>query len=395
MATAFAKLDGECVDAILRQLPLLDKFRLRRVCCQWRKKLDQQLKTQTALALFDKPYPLEGGNSSGESGGDGDGCGKHQLCELDILLSDKFENNPEHLATAVRQLPALQHVCIRLLNLEQLDELCQQLCQALPSLCCLELPFSSALPHFVPHYASSLKHVECSYFNEREPLEELLTSCQALQYLYMIGCPEFPAHLLNAASRSLNHVYTMERIIYDDPPPDESPTPGKPPSDLRGLGFVAAQHLPTVVRQHPSLTHLLLEFHGGYCTIAELCKLKKLRNLYLREYNRKKPIDQHLLQALDGCKDLQSLNLQNVNVSDELFEGLPRKCPNIERVYVNNVQMGHFACDQITDRTIKALKEYRSIRSVNIRGPNSIGPGFNKDPVKGKHRLFEVYVALR
>lgn len=392
MVCTFNDLDENCIEVIFRQLPLQDKFRLRRVNRKWRNKLNQQLKSQTALALFDKPYPLDsGGSASGTA--EGDGCRQHRLCELDILLSEPFDASPDYLGSVVRQLPALQHVCIRLLDTEQLDRLCGQLVEALPSLSCLELPFSSALQHFVPKYANTLRHVECSYFNENDLLQEVLTSCQKLQYLYMIGCPEFDASLLNKASPTLTYVYTMERILYDLNP--SASAVQRAPSSIRGLGFVAAQHLPQIVQQHPDLTHLLLEFHGGYCTINDLGRLAKLRNLYLREYNRKKPIDTHLLQAITRCPELKSLNLQNVNVSDELFEGLAFQCPQIEQLYIDNSQMGHFASDLITRRAVHALQNLKNIKSVQIRGPNSIGSSFNESPVKGKHVNFQFYAATR
>lgn len=42
---------------------------------------------------------------------------------------------------------------------------------------------------FVDKFSDTLKYIDCCYFNSNETLIDALVSCDALIYIYMIGCP--------------------------------------------------------------------------------------------------------------------------------------------------------------------------------------------------------------
>lgn len=110
----------------------------------------------------------------------------------------------------------------------------------------------------------------------------------------------------------------MERITFSD---FEDKFPNKKyPKNLKGLGFVPAKDLPFICTEFPDLVELLVEFYKGYCPLTDLNKLKKLENLYIREYNKKKPLDDHLVYIFKNCPTLKSLNLQNVNLTGKLVD---------------------------------------------------------------------------
>lgn len=111
----------------------------------------------------------------------------------------------------------------------------------------------------------------------------------------------------------------------------------------------------------------------GYVPLMDLNKLKKLENLYIREYNKKKPLDENLIYIFKNCPLLKSLNLQNVNLTDAALVEIPNHCKNLEKLYVNNIQMEHFTPDAISDKSIRAILNGKSkLKSIIIRGPNVI-----------------------
>lgn len=129
--------------------------------------------------------------------------------------------------------------------------------------------------------------------------------------------------------------------------------------------------------------------------LLDINKLKKLENLYIREYNRKKPLDDNLIYIFKNCPKLKSLNLQNVNVSDVALLEIPNHCKNLEKLYINNAQMEHFSKDGITDKSIKALQDSKTkLTSITIKGPNSIT--VKNSTTKTKHGNFiELYTAKK
>ena len=120
--------------------------------------------------------------------------------------------------------------------------------------------------------------------------------------------------------------------------------------------------------------------------------MKKLENLYIREYNKKKPLDDHLIFIFKNCPLLKSLNLQNVNVTDAaLIEAI--NCKNLQKLYINNIQMNHFESNGLTDKSIKSILNSKTkINSITIRGPNSITIKNEKAKTKDGN-LIEIYVS--
>lgn len=188
----------------------------------------------------------------------------------------------------------------------------------------------------------------------------------------MIGCPDFTSDLLKtAASSNLTYVYTMERILFSG---FEDKFSNKSyPKNIKGLGFISAKDLPLICNEFPNLVELLVEFYQGYVPLLDLNKLKNLENLYIREYNRKKPLDDNIIYIFKNCPKLKSLNLQNVNVSDTSLVEIPEHCKCLEKLYINNVQMEHFSPDGLTDKPIKEILNSKTkMNTITIRGPNSI-----------------------
>ena len=185
----------------------------------------------------------------------------------------------------------------------------------------------------------------------------------------------------------------MERILFSG---FEDKFPNKKyPKNLKGLGFVSAKDLPIICTEFPGLVELLVEFYEGYCALTELAKLKNLQNLYIREYNKKKPLDENLIFIFKNCSHLKSLNLQNVNVSDAALIEIPNCCKNLEKLYINNAQMVHFNEELITDKSINVILNNKTkIKSITVRGPNKIT--LKNDITKTKNGdPIEIYTALK
>lgn len=71
---------------------------------------------------------------------------------------------------------------------------------------------------------------------------------------------------------------------------------------------------------------------------------------------------------------------------------IPANCKNLEKLYINNCQMGHFDKTGLSDKSIKSILNSKSkLKSITIRGPNSIT--YKNEPVKSKGGdLVEIYV---
>ena len=161
------------------------------------------------------------------------------------------------------------------------------------------------------------------------------------------------------------------------------------------MGFIAAKDLPIICTEFPDLVELLVEFYQGYVPLLDINKLKKLENLYIREYNRKKPLDDNLIYIFKNCPKLKSLNLQNVNVSDAALLEIPNHCKNLEKLYVNNAQMEHFTKEAISDKSVRAMLDSKTkLSSITIKGPNIIS--LKNEIIKTKHGNFiELYTAMK
>jgi hypothetical protein len=401
-------LPEECLRLVLSHLPIVDKFRYERVCKLWQN------------IIFDLQFSLRFTKLSHNRSPNYCCCADHKVTNDDwipqlMTFSSRTRQSPINISV----LECVLQKCgqsIKSINLDLAlinEEVFEVIAKYCPLLCCLSLCSSTGITDeclqiIATNYGPRLSHInlQCAanrqiYFTTKG-LSQFLNYCPNISVLFLASIRSqksyrlsgdhlnllknidfLSAHLpdvtieglvrfaeLNGSTKLTKLI--IDGIIYSETSINYMIEVLSMFSNLKSLTLLTNCEFPidrdliTLAKSLLNLEELHLKVNE--ITVSTIEALSYFSNLKVLEFGLWKPFETGLLtlslSPLQFCKELTELRLNNLLLSDLLLENIHIFCPNLKKIYLNNM----FDC---TDDSLRSLSKCEKLKVIRLLGvPN-------------------------